>query len=250
MSQRTIQSFIHEDVREYVTKVRNVLALIESTSSTHFNKRGFYEGIKVIVFGGFVRDIIAKKEPHDVDIWIFPVYKDNGIRHFVSNNGFWESIQDLEKVLGTTADIKTRYVVPYYGCCRITINGINFDINAQINDSNAFTELPDFTCNNLYFESDGILKIRSLYTYSVDECITHIQNRLLVYPRKDFVKYYSLDANSDGVRGCTDCSVKISMYKKYFKMISYGYTPSEDVLKQYENCNDPSYLLLMRQCLK
>ena len=190
----------------------------------------------IVIFGGFIRDLILHyfeyqkddnsefNKPKDIDLWFH--YKspyDTQYHKFSHSMTSWERyLSALKKIMRhhseyDVEDSLTGFIHSYeitdYCVLTMTIDNIRFDMCANINKYSGesfttFKDLSDFTVNNLFIDTKGMMKKRINYAnYTLDDCIDDIKHKKL---HNIFID----PGNEYGVR--FDAREK--------KMLSYGYT--------------------------
>lgn len=189
-------------IRDYITD-HNIschydkILKILNTIRDEFNKNphlGFT--IDLLIFGGFVRDIV-QKIPYeellkkDVDVYVSFRFIDD--RWYLNSYGFIDMIRKIRKILGIvySTDISNELTYnrlpkedPYsfanYSVLKFIIDGIHFDLACDLSGVNRFESVLDFRCNALYFCIDtGKVEARSNFC-TLEECIQDIKDRRLV----------------------------------------------------------------------
>lgn len=149
-----------------------------------YKTTAFKDG-RIIVFGGFVRDVIAgipleelKKKDVDVSIRLT-----EPMRSFLTLSKVREILE--KKFSGMYSDFEMigepwtpLRALKSYSLIGVMMDGIRFDFTFS-EQEDRFAFLHDFTCNNLAFDiSDGVLFSR-LPGMNIDECVQDISSRSL-----------------------------------------------------------------------
>ena len=156
------------------------------------------DDIKMIIYGGFVRDLIADKPFNDIDIYIQNLsISANTCNNILSKDirkrfSKIDDVKDVE-ILSKISPSAERYSYGSYKI-KITLNDdilIIFDISLVINGHRKiiFNKTCDYSVNNLCVEYTGNedepfknlhLRINGDNVPDVDTSICHINNKLLV----------------------------------------------------------------------
>lgn len=188
-----------------------------------------------VIFGGFIRDIIAgipyeQLITKDVDMYF--IYKLHSRPEFSYN----ERADYMLNPLKTRPDVKfikysltDKESLPFteYAIARIEVNNITFDLGFEC-VANRFESNFDFRCNSLYCPiKDLELKQRltphmfsDFEQLSVERCINDINEKRLV----SIVTFFSL-------RYVIKVEYLKHLKTRRAKMISYGYQPVDDDIK-------------------
>jgi hypothetical protein len=141
---------------------------------------------KSMIFGGFIRDMIANKQYNDIDIFIDTEYS-------ISSTGFDVLLKILFyglKQKYPTLQILTQrneYANDHlygnfttYQMASLQIDEQKIDIVMNVNDVNMFDFLPDFSINNLVLHTDNTLVLRQPSKFDVVTVVDHIRSKTLV----------------------------------------------------------------------
>jgi hypothetical protein len=158
-----IRDYIKSDKNDYYNKVIEIVKYIQRISNT-----------EVAIFGGFVRDLINDKVPKDVDIWF-------KFSRTITNEIFRAKFLEMVIILDNKYTIINNDSETDYNTYSLIIDGIRFDFCCNTFNNRSFNELADFSVNNLYMLIDGVLQVRVECEYNVEQIITHIRQRKLVY---------------------------------------------------------------------
>jgi hypothetical protein len=214
---KNIKSFLTPHTKDYYDKVLKIVTDLEE-----------FSGVKIVIFGGFVRSIIEGSIPRDVDLWFKYVPPE-----YVCTPGIWRRrILDMipkirEKYNITNLDIFLSKETEYenkgdenYEIATIKIQDIPFDFCCDTSSLLNFTTLADFSVNNLYMGLDGELKTRVNTNHTVNDIISHIKERKLIHiTDMEIIKTYL-----SPYRPKYDLEYyKNKMVQKETKMISYGF---------------------------
>ena len=210
-----VQTFLTEQTRPFYERVINIVKDLEEITHT-----------KVVIFGGFIRNIIECYfnpsivfKINDVDIWFL-----NG--HSLTT---WErSVTHIYNQINICHNSSKKDFHHYgisehridYGVIKMTIDDIKFDMCTRINGFTTFDTLTDFVCNNLYIDINGNINIRVKCEYPINDIIEQIKNKkLIAMLDKEFIE--------------TECLTYWNPNDKQFyedkwkyredKMLSYGY---------------------------
>jgi hypothetical protein len=167
--------FLEQSQRAFYEKVISLCGELEECSN-----------MKVVIFGGFVRDLINGEidRNRDVDLWFFPE------ENYISQTK-WKrkltSIQDkmiaLNHVYENPPRISQENYNPdvgiHYCQYKRIIDGIKFDFCTDINNSAMFKDISDFSVNNLYMSLNGEIKTRCDTEFDVNDVIKHIKEKKL-----------------------------------------------------------------------
>jgi hypothetical protein len=165
----------------------------------------------VVIYGGMVRDIISHYyeyqrdnsiefiEPKDVDLHIN--MKPSSHWNYFSMNHYnylmkklWDNkIVELDKT-----DYRTIYQ-DNYTLVKFVIDGIQFDISANVNQWCIYDDITDYSVNCLNINSDNIIGVRGI-DMEVEIILHHIENKELhnVLDRtklKRYLDYYNNDVS-------------------------------------------------------
>jgi hypothetical protein len=195
-----IRQFIKTDKHEYYNKVVKIILALEHITNT-----------TIVVFGGFVRDIINDTYPRDVDIWFR--YR-RTITNEIFRAKFIEMITKLKSEFKVICDLEQ---VGEDGCYSVVIDSITFDFCCNTFNNRSFNELADFSVNNLYIQNDGQLNVRVPCEYTVEHTINHIRQYKLCYIINEEVVHTQSYWN-----GNTELYWR-NVERKLEKMTSYGY---------------------------
>ena len=237
-----LKDYITPKSSEYYYKVMEIVNNLQTYMqnnvqknivSTKYNKAP----VNTLIYGGFIRNIIRHyyhpsdefTPSKDVDIWMYKNEVDPAQAKFSFSNGGYEMFMRQ-----TLNDMRAKYnipLIPYsqyvdptkftksYSVFRQTIDNIDFDLCAQINSSDTFAVLTDFTVNNLYISCDGTIIVRLKCGYTLDEITNHIKH-------KQLVKIF--DMTTQKLPEFESIQIQIQMHivrfnKRETKMLSYGY---------------------------
>lgn len=186
-------------------------------------------GFPIVIYGGMVRDMIIHYyeyqnnnmidfiEPNDVDLHIMSSSKD----HIFSMNHY----NYMMKILWDNKMIEkdeTDYITIYkenYSLVKFVINGIKFDISANINNWCIYNDIADYSINCLTI-IDNILGVRAI-DMDVNEIITHIEKKELhcVLDKKNIQRYIDYWKENENVIQHYDNK----MIERHQKMINKGF---------------------------
>jgi hypothetical protein len=181
------------------------------------NKISSLIGYKINIYGGAVRDIISHyhdyikdntaefTEPKDIDLHILA----NGTSmlcathmwdHFSMNhyNYMMKKLWDNKLIESDKTDYYTIYQ-DNYSLVKFVIDGIQFDISANINHWCIYDDITDYTVNCLTI-NNNIIGVRGIQI-EVDTIINHIKDKELhnVIDMKKMQKYYDYFDNKESV---------------------------------------------------
>jgi hypothetical protein len=194
-----LKDYITPKSSEYYYKVMGIVTDLQTymqanTKTNRYTK----EPVNTLIYGGFIRNIIDHYyHPHDdftpskdVDVWMYKHAIDPAQARFsFSNDSFMRNMRQTLNELKSKYNIPSIPYSPYvdptkftksYSVFRQTIDNIDFDLCAQINSSDTFASLTDFTVNNLYIDTMGNIIVRLKCEYSLDEITDHIKHKKLV----------------------------------------------------------------------
>lgn len=241
-TQVKIQDFIQDpEVTTYYQKIQSILETIQGHLQDAFKMpdaqvkelkeqgkfmeewTGRFAKSSMIIFGGFVRDIIQgipanKLKEKDVDVLVEEISN-------ISHERLAYIVRYLKEYLTMYKSVDVDWDhnvffedISHYGLVKLKIDGIRFDLSFDVNCHGRFDRMHDFACNSLFFDiPDGILATR-YRPLSVKECIDDIRNLRL----RDMSKCTEYAYN-----GYSEKSLDIyrqQMIKRKRKMLSYGYS--------------------------
>jgi hypothetical protein len=194
-----IRDFVKSDKNDYYNKVIEIVKYIQMISNT-----------EIAIFGGFVRDLINDKIPKDVDIWF-------KYRRTITNEIFRANFLEMVIMLDNKYSTICNDSETDYNTYSLIIEGIRFDFCCNTFNNKSFNELADFSVNNLYMLTDGVLQVRVPCEYNVEQIISHIRQRKLLYIINSEV------VQSDSYWNDSNQLYWQNVEKKLLKMTGYGY---------------------------
>ena len=180
------KDYMSDDVQKYY--IETVKPILEKLKV--FIQAELDGGYQLIVFGGFIRDVISKIDidelmKKDIDIFINTENVNDYIASRIIEELSCEEI--LSKYFDNIEvtiidDIYLGYYSPHYpdiiGRIVLKIDNINFDISINHND-NEYRQNTDYLCNAVgYAVEDDILYCRHK-KYTLDTCIHDIEHKQL-----------------------------------------------------------------------
>lgn len=186
-------------INEYLTcaskphfdKIMSIVRFIKTCFDELDTKDVSHNKIKSIyVFGGFIRDLISHhfdgsdsfEITGDVDVWL---KFNHGCISFSRREHMMKILyqQLIENKFNTKIIMRMDGLEPEnmeYIAKGFLINGIKFDICANINNRIQFRSLSDFSVNNLYINQDGNVHSRVKTRFTVPQIIKHIKMKYLI----------------------------------------------------------------------
>jgi hypothetical protein len=182
-----------------------------------------------VLFGGFIRDIIAGLPYEELikkDVDVYFIYKQGSLPNVSAHEKAYAILDSLVtkpnvEIINYNKVSSENIPFTSYALAKVKYDGIVFDIGIQCNDGR-FSSNFDFRCNSLYCSfNDGVLKQRlssnifkDIEELSVDKCVDDIMNKKLV-------SIVGL------LKPCYQQYCYIYHLKhRRTKMISYGYQPN------------------------
>ncbi len=227
-----IKYYLTPKSKPYYTKVIEIVEYLKTIA--FYDKSSSFFGsstkLEIHIFGGFVRNIISHYfnptedfvPSADVDIWFdYSQYRTHSYnswrRHCVKMFGDLKQKYDVGNECLISNELGPRET---YGLCKLTIDGIKFDFNTDINGESTYSSLADFSVNNLSINTEGNLskRVNECCDYSLEELIEHIKDKKLIniLDVKQVMKYIEWGYLNEETR-------QIKFHQRITKMISYGY---------------------------
>ena len=167
----------------------------------------------VVIYGGMVRDIISHYyeyqvdnmvefiEPKDVDLHINTEGRPNSCWDYFSMNHYnylMKKLWDNKMVELDKTDYRTIYQ-DNYTLVKFVIDGISFDISANVNHWCVYDDITDYSVNCLNVNSNNIIGVRGI-DMDVGTILNHIENKMLynVLDKKKlqrYIDYYNNDVS-------------------------------------------------------
>lgn len=189
----------------------------------------------IMIYGGMVRDMITHyyeyqldnivefTEPNDVDLHIMHPSEYKNFRCFSMNsyNYIMKKLWDNKMVEKDMTD----YVNIYrenYSLVKFVIDGIKFDISADINHWSIYDDITDYSVNCLTIDKDNMIGVRGI-GMEVDRILIHIKNKELhnVLDREKLQRYIDYYGKYES----TIQHYENKIAERQQKMLSKGFIP-------------------------